>query len=161
MPEPRLTPLIPPATARPIGSGNAPSPSPALPALRRRLPEAAWSYTIARIDRSGRIAERRLLQTLGWTAGTRLSVTSRDDTAVLVHRDPEGAFAVIGGPRVKAPAGLRSRCEIRTGDPLLLAANSSADVLLIYPVPHPDHWPLTMMRPWLGTGPAGATLRFC
>ncbi|MYW96070.1 hypothetical protein G3I59_37070 [Amycolatopsis rubida] len=36
---------------------------------------------------------------------------------------------------MKVPAGLRSRCEIRTGDPLLLAASRSADLLLIYPMP--------------------------
>ncbi|MFE3172918.1 hypothetical protein ACFXPA_01070 [Amycolatopsis sp. NPDC059090] len=106
-----------------------------MPRIHRRLPEAVWSYTIARIDRSGRVAERGLLEALDWPAGTRLSVASRDDAAVVVRRDPEGAFAVIGGPRVMVPAGLRSRCEIRTGDPLLLAANSAADLLLICPMP--------------------------
>ncbi|OAP23421.1 hypothetical protein A4R44_06068 [Amycolatopsis sp. M39] len=75
MPEPRPAPLFPPATARLTGSGKASAPSPAaLPTIHARLPEAAWSYTMARIDRSGRLAERRLLHTLDWSAGTRLSV---------------------------------------------------------------------------------------
>lgn len=35
---------------------------------------------------------------------------------------------------MQVSAGLRSRCEIRTGDALLLAASRCADLLLIYPM---------------------------
>jgi glucokinase len=78
------------------------------------------------------------MRALDWAAGTRLLTTSRDDAVVVIRRDPGGSAAVDRGLRIRIPGALRAWCEIRIGDPLLLAANPAADLLLAYPIPLVD-----------------------
>ena len=142
-----IGPVLPPVLAhhRPVAGGE---PSPArrsvpLPTLiaQRRSPVV---YGLAALDCHGRVADRTVMQALGWSAGLRLDLGEHQ--GVLTARpDPCGPVAVVRPGHFRLPAPLRHRCSLQTGDRVLLAADPARSRLLIYPpaaldtlLPSPD-----------------------
>jgi hypothetical protein len=52
----------------------------------------------------------------------------------VVHRQPSGAFVKATKPYVLLPAGVRHRCGVRSGDQVLVVADSAQDVLVVHPL---------------------------
>src|SRR6266700_1694622 len=88
-------------------------------------------YGFGRIDASGRVAARATIAALGWRGGDRLTLTAEAGVMV-ASRDPGGMVTVPARPYVVIPAALRSRCGLRAGDHVLLAASPGEDVLAAY-----------------------------
>jgi bifunctional DNA-binding transcriptional regulator/antitoxin component of YhaV-PrlF toxin-antitoxin module len=90
-------------------------------------------YGLGRIDASGRIADRAVTTALGWSNGDRLTLTA-EAGVVIARRDPGGLVTMPSRPYVVIPAALRSRCGLKTGDRVLLAAIPGEDLLAAYPL---------------------------
>jgi len=128
-------------TARPVapvipGTSRG-RPRPGKPGTGRPVPLASplgrpeVVYGFGRIDASGRVADRATIAALGWRGGDRLTVTGEAGVMV-AHRDPGGMVTVPARPYVVIPAALRSRCGLRAGDNVLLAASPGEDMLAAY-----------------------------
>jgi bifunctional DNA-binding transcriptional regulator/antitoxin component of YhaV-PrlF toxin-antitoxin module len=93
-------------------------------------------YGMTVLDRHGRLADRIVLQALGWAAGTRLVIGG---TSELITVKPCGAGDTSGASYVTAqgylrlPARIRQRCGLWPGDRVLLAADASELLLRVYP----------------------------
>ena len=128
-----IAPVIPsPAAARPARA----------PAAARTLPLTAPPahpptlgrdvvYGLARIDRSGRVADRAVTGALGWRGGDRLTLTA-EAGVVVIRRDPSGLVTLPPRSCVPIPAALRHRCGLLPGDPVLLTAVPAEDTLTAY-----------------------------
>ena len=130
-----LAPVIPSsAAARPARAPAAARTLPLTvpPALSRQpaLPGDVV-YGLARVDRSGRVADRTVTGALGWRGGDRLTLTAEGGVMV-ARRDPGGMVTVPSRPYVVIPAALRRRCGLRAGDHVLLAASPGQDTLTAY-----------------------------
>ena len=88
-------------------------------------------YGFGRIDASGRVADRATIAALGWRGGDRLTLTA-DAGVMIARRDPGGMVTVPARSYIVIPAALRSRCGLRAGDHVLLAAVTREDVLAAY-----------------------------
>ena len=88
-------------------------------------------YGSGRIDASGRITDRVIITALGWRGGDRLTLTASAGVMV-VRRDPGGILTVPDRPCIVIPAAARSRCGLRAGDGVLLAALPGQDTLAAY-----------------------------
>jgi hypothetical protein len=110
-------------------------------------------YGLGRIDASGRIADRAVTTALGWSNGDRLTLTA-EAGVVIARRDPGGLVTMPSRPYVVIPAALRSRCGLKTGDRVLLAAIPGEDLLAAYPLAIVDQ-AIRSCRPALTT--AGGT----
>ena len=88
-------------------------------------------YGFGRIDASGRVADRVTMTALGWQGGDRLTLTA-DAGVMIARRDPGGMVTVPGRPCLVIPAALRSRCGLRAGDQVLLAALPGEDMLAAF-----------------------------
>jgi hypothetical protein len=104
---PLIAPLIPPSAAR-AGSGRTGG--------IRRLPLAAVPevpddvrYGFGRMDQWGRVADRAVIQVLGWQPGDRLTLTGGAGV-VIARRDPGGLVTMPARPYLAIPAALRRRC---------------------------------------------------
>jgi hypothetical protein len=88
-------------------------------------------YGLARVDRSGRVADRTVTGALGWRGGDRLTLTA-EAGVVVIRRDPSGLVTLPPRSCVPIPATLRHRCGLLPGDPVLLAARPAEDTLTAY-----------------------------
>lgn len=125
-----VAPVIPSAGRggqRHRGRAGAARPLP-LPSPPRR-PDAVYGF--GRIDASGRIADRVVLAALGWRGGDRLTLTASAGVMV-ARRDPGGILTLPERPCIVIPAAARSRCGLRRGDRVLLAALPAQDTLTVY-----------------------------
>ena len=110
-------------------------------AAARRLPLAAVPeipavpddvrYGFGRMDEWGRVADRAVIQVLGWQRGDRLTLTGSAGV-VIARRDPDGLIAMPAKPYLAIPATLRRRCGLRAGDLVLLAGFPGEDALAAY-----------------------------
>lgn len=150
-----IAPVIPSAVRVPAGELRRTRGTRRLP-LAEALPCAADAgdvvYGLGRIDASGRIADRAVTGTLGWSNGDRLTLTA-EGGVVVARRDPGGMVTVPVCPYVVIPAALRRRCGLRVGDRVLLAAVLREDVLAAYPLAVVDQ-AIRAHRPML-SGPGG------
>ena len=143
-------PIVPPvlsdhrsvAVGRPVLAGR-PVPLPTLVA-RRTSPIV---YGVATLDVHGRIADRTVLDTLGWSAGLRLTV-SDNHGVLIVQPDPNGLIAITRPGHFHLPAPLRHRCGLEPGDRVVLAADPTCSRLTIYPPATLD----TLLHPPGSTG---------
>jgi hypothetical protein len=124
-----VAPVIPAAGRglRRPGRPGAGRPVPLASPLGR--PEVVYGF--GRIDASGRVADRATIAALGWRGGDRLTVTA-EGGVMIARRDPGGMVTVPSRPYVVIPAALRSRCGLRAGDHVLLAASPGEDKLTAY-----------------------------
>jgi hypothetical protein len=89
-------------------------------------------YGLAAIDDRGRVADRVVLRSLGWSAGLRLAI--RETAGVLtVTADPDGGYRITNQGNLRLPASLRHRCGLGPGDRVLLAADPDRSRLAVYP----------------------------
>jgi hypothetical protein len=135
MSEPRIAALIPPNSPRSgpeLGRLSDPLPLPPQPPEHAAT---AWRYSLVKIDASGRLASRALVEALGWSPATNLTLALWQGAAVLIRRDPNGTATADCSLRVNVPVALRARCALRSGDPVLMAASPAHQILLIYTVP--------------------------
>jgi len=93
---------------------------------------SAVVYGLAAIDDRGRVADRVVLRSLGWSAGLRLDI--RETAGVLtVTVDPDGGYQITNQGNLRLPASLRHRCGLAPGDRVLLAADPGRSRLAVYP----------------------------
>ena len=114
-----------PPAARPTRPRGRPAaartlPLAAPPARRPPCPRT-WCTGLARIDASGRVADRTVTRALGWHGGDRLTLTASAGV-VTARRDPDGLVTLPPRHYIAIPATLRHRCGLLPGDPVLLAA---------------------------------------
>ena len=88
-------------------------------------------YGLARVDRSGRLADREVTGALGWRSRDRLTLTA-EAGVVVIRRDPAGAVTLPPRCCVPIPAALRHRCGLLPGYPVLLTAVPAEDTLTAY-----------------------------
>jgi len=88
-------------------------------------------YGLARVDRSGRVADRTVTGALGWRGGDRLTLTA-ETGVVVIRRDSSGLVTLPPRSCVPIPAALRHRCGLLPGDPVLLTAVPAEDTLTAY-----------------------------
>ena len=121
----------------PVIPATSPGRGPGKPGAGRPMPLASppgrpdMVYGFGRIDASGRVADRATIAALGWRGGDRLTVTA-EAGVMIARRDPGGMVTVPARPYVVIPAALRSRCGLRAGDHVLLAASPGEDMLAAY-----------------------------
>ena len=131
-----ITPVIP----SPAAAGRAARAPAAVRTLPLAVPPALTHppalpgdvvYGLARVDRSGRVADRTVTGALGWRGGDRLTLTA-EAGVVVIRRDPSGLVTLPPRSCVPIPAALRHRCGLLPGDPVLLAARPAEDTLTAY-----------------------------
>ena len=148
-----IAPVIPSPAAAAGRAARAPGAARTLPlavppALSR--PPALGQdvvYGLARVDRSGRVADRTVTGALGWGGGDRLTLTAEADV-VVIRRDPSGLVTLPPRSCVPIPAALRHRCGLLprrprpAGSPAgrghadrLLARGGGSGPRRAYPVP--------------------------
>jgi hypothetical protein len=115
------------------GTVRSPHPLP-LAALGARRTSSAV-YGLAALDCHGRVADRIIMQTLGWSPGLRLRIEIEEAAtgALTAAPDPQGAYRITSQGHVRIPAPLRHRYGLRAGDRVLLAAHPEQSQLVIYP----------------------------
>ena len=130
-----LAPVIPSSGAYAARPARAPAAARTLPLAvpPARPPSLPGDvvYGLARVDRSGRVADRSVTGALGWRGGDRLTLTA-EAGVVVIRRDPSGLVTLPPRPYVPIPAALRHRCGLLPGDPVLLAAVPAEDALTAY-----------------------------
>ena len=105
------------AAARPVRAPAAARTLPlAVPAARLPALGRDVVYGLARVDRSGRVADRTVTGALGWRGGDRLTLTA-EAGRVVIRRDPSGLVTLLPRSCVPIPAALRHRCGLLPGDP--------------------------------------------
>jgi hypothetical protein len=109
-------------------------PLPALPSLR--LPTDAAPDTalldMARLDRSGRIYARPLLDTLGWRTGHHVDIAVVAGMLV-IGSTPTGLHIVGNRGVLTLPAAARSMSGMEPGSPVVLLASPPQNVLIVHP----------------------------
>jgi hypothetical protein len=149
---PALIPSPPPSAlvAPPSGTGSTswalPTPG-GVPGLRRaplplaELPELGdpadapggrLVCSAATMDCNGRLADATVIGALGWGVGARLDIRVRSGL-VIVSAAPDAVFTISRAGHLRLPAPVRHRCELASGDRLLLVADPDAGTLLVYP----------------------------
>jgi hypothetical protein len=86
---------------------------------------------MATLDCHGRVADRTVLQALGWLTGHRLTIHETDGTLTVIP-DPDGEARVSGQGHLRIPAAVRHSCALDTGDRVLLVADPDRCRLAIY-----------------------------
>jgi hypothetical protein len=123
-----IAPVIPSsAAARPARAPAAARTMPlTVPPVRPPALPRDVVYGLARVDRSGRVADRTVTSALGWRGGDRLTLTA-EAGVVVIRRDPSGPLTLPPRSCVPIPAALRHRCGLLPGDPVLLTAAPAED----------------------------------
>jgi bifunctional DNA-binding transcriptional regulator/antitoxin component of YhaV-PrlF toxin-antitoxin module len=99
-----------------------------------RLPrDASMLYDIGRVDASGRVENRNIIEALRWQAGDKLELILAQG-AIVIRASSDGHFSVPRRPRIIIPATARQRHAIRPGDHVLVAAAPEYGVLIMYPL---------------------------
>ncbi|WP_327010747.1 hypothetical protein OHA72_27815 [Dactylosporangium sp. NBC_01737] len=127
--EQMIAALIPTPLPRPR---PAPAPLPTLPAVPSGAAPVVPTLDIARLDRSGRVSARSLLDHLGWRPGQRLGVDVIHG-AILIWPATDGQPLVGARGDLALPVAVRQMCAIRTGDLVVLAAERTHDLLIVHP----------------------------
>ncbi len=87
-------------------------------------------YGLAALDDRGRVADRVIMQALGWSAGLRLDIRETGGVP-RVLTDPTGVYQVTSQGHLRLPVALRHRCGLQAGDRVVLAADLDAARLLL------------------------------
>jgi bifunctional DNA-binding transcriptional regulator/antitoxin component of YhaV-PrlF toxin-antitoxin module len=135
-----IAPLL--LAALPVRTPSAgPAHPPQAAAVPRRglsLPEppitrtADTVYGMSALDRGRRIADRAVIDALGWTPGTRLHLDAAR-THLTLRAAIDGALAVTDHRYLWLPAATRQRLGLQPGDRVLLAAQPGRQTLVVYP----------------------------
>lgn len=137
-----MTASVPPVVPKLTSRGGAADPGP-LRRARRPLPVPASDshfarvtdtvYALSAVDKSGRVADRSIVQVLGWVPGTRLDV--RELAGIIVVRAArDGVHRVDDRGYLLLPLAVRRWCRLTAGDRVLLAADPATGVLMAHPL---------------------------
>jgi hypothetical protein len=123
-----------PATGRVAGLRRAPLPLVELPEVGDPADEPGGRLvcSAATMDCNGRLADITVIGALGWGVGARLDIRVRAGL-VIVTGAPDAVFTITRAGHLRLPAPVRHRCELASGDRLLLVADPDAGSLLVYP----------------------------
>lgn len=138
---PVIGPIAPVVLASARRRGPAGGPGAGFLRMRRTLPlptlapirDRVTRYGMAAMDDRGRIADRVIVDALGWTPDTTLAAEPSDGGVILVRPVVGGALRPSASRHLRLPAATRHRCGLVPGDRLLLAADPSTGELTIYP----------------------------
>ncbi|RKE11106.1 hypothetical protein C8E86_6028 [Catellatospora citrea] len=86
---------------------------------------------VARLDGSGRVSARPLLQALGWCPGQGVDIDVRHGR-LAVTADPRGRYALDPRGLLALPAPLRRLCGLAAGGQVLLAALPAHHLLVVH-----------------------------
>lgn len=113
---------------------HTPPPLPALPApqLPMFTRPGQLHLGIARLDWSGRLHQRALLCTLGWSAHQAVDLTVIDD-AIVITASTTGLHSLGPNTELTIPAAARRLCGITDGSRILLAACPDQQLLVLHP----------------------------
>jgi bifunctional DNA-binding transcriptional regulator/antitoxin component of YhaV-PrlF toxin-antitoxin module len=113
--------------------GAAPEPARTLPLTRlQRLPrETSMLYGIGRVDSSGRVANREIIEALHWQPGDRLEIVLMP-SAIVIRACPDGLLRVPQRPAIVIPRPARTLHRIEAGDHVLLAASPEYDLVIVH-----------------------------
>ncbi|RBQ05728.1 hypothetical protein DQE82_25815 [Micromonospora sp. LHW51205] len=92
---------------------------------------AAALCAVASVDVSGRLADRRPLQALGWFAGRAVEVVGRKDAFAVTAR-PDARTTIGGQGHLVLPSSVRRSCGIGPGHRLLVLAYPDRSLLVAY-----------------------------
>ena len=90
-------------------------------------------YDIGRVDDSGRVGNRDIVEALRWQPGDKLE-TLLIQGAIIIRVSPDGPFSVRQRPRIIIPAAARRRYAIKPGDHVLVAAAPEYGLVIVYPL---------------------------
>lgn len=90
-------------------------------------------FSLVRMDGTGTVAARVALSQLGWRAGWPIRFDVSSGLLVVASSEEPATVRVPAKMGLVLPARLRSRCRIRAGEQVLLAALVDHDVLVVYP----------------------------
>lgn len=90
-------------------------------------------FSLVRIDDTGTVAARAALSQLGWCAGWPIRFEVSSGLLVVARSEEPATVRIPAKMGLVLPARLRSRCRIRAGEQVLLAALVDHDVLVVYP----------------------------
>ena len=107
--------------------GRGKPPLAALPPRR----EGCGVYGLASVDARGRIADQQVLNALGWRPGHRLDIRAMADLLV-VRSCPDGVFSITNQGHLRLPAPTRRWIGLSAGDRVFLAAEPSAQRLIVH-----------------------------
>lgn len=108
-----------------------PAPLPALPPARTADSVGSVLFATCVTDRSGRVGAAQLLSVLGWKPGDRIAVDAVHGTALIrAHRTGQHGIGSRGD--IGIPTAVRAMSGIHIGQPVLLAALSSHQVLVVH-----------------------------
>lgn len=128
-----ISALAPPSTVpdTPSHGPRAIHRRPPLAELATPRPRCTTFYGMGTIDRSGRIANRAVVAALGWRPGDRLEFLVAG--GVIVARPSRGGLVEMWQkPYVAIPAPIRHRCDLRSGDRVLVVAHPERRNLVVY-----------------------------
>ncbi|MEV6810554.1 hypothetical protein [Micromonospora sp. NPDC051296] len=109
-----------------------------MPALPARLcppaiTDAALLLWMALPARCGRASAQHLLRALGWPPQHRIDIQPRPGMLVICSAS-DGHHQVGGRGELLLPASARQMCRIEPGQPVLLAAIVTHDLLVVHPI---------------------------
>ncbi|MGI5151418.1 AbrB/MazE/SpoVT family DNA-binding domain-containing protein [Plantactinospora sp. CA-294935] len=90
-------------------------------------------YALSAVDKSGRIADRSIVQVLDWVPGARLDVRERAGM-IVVRAALDGVHRVDDRGYLLLPLAVRRWCRLGAGDRVLLAADPTSGVLVAHPL---------------------------
>ncbi|MEV4666126.1 AbrB/MazE/SpoVT family DNA-binding domain-containing protein [Micromonospora echinofusca] len=102
-----------------------------LPSLTRAVRTQAALCAVTSVDASGRLADRRPLQALGWLAGRTVEVTGRE-MAITVTARRDGRWKISRQGHLVLPSSVRRSCGIGPGHRLLVLAYPDRSLLLAW-----------------------------
>lgn len=133
-------------------AANAPQPLP-LSRLPRLPRETSMLYQICRIDSSGRIGNRTVIDALHWQPGDRLDMAFTPN-AVVIRPAAAGVLHVLRRRCVVIPASARRFLDVVPPDQVLLAATPEYQVLIVHSIHAMDDMLVAFYRETAG-GEAG------
>ncbi|MBF6122101.1 AbrB/MazE/SpoVT family DNA-binding domain-containing protein [Nocardia terpenica] len=98
------------------------------PTSYNRIPVVFGSVLI---NHAGRLAEQRVLSSLGWTPGTPIDIRPAVPGVLLVVGTADGSSAIARNGQLPIPAVIRRREKLRIGHRVLLAAHPQQNRLII------------------------------
>lgn len=125
----QITPLFVPPTARPRSAPQQQF----FPTLPQHREDADLRLAIARVDHSGRVGDRWLIDALGWKPGASHDVTVTPSGAV-VTITATGPYVINARGHVFLPTSVRQGLRVDANQRLLLAADLEASKLTIHAI---------------------------
>ncbi|MFJ9782472.1 hypothetical protein ACIRSS_23020 [Amycolatopsis sp. NPDC101161] len=103
-----------------------------VPPLEPLVDNSTAGFALVRVDGSGAVASKAAITLLGWSAGIPIRYDIRSGL-IVVTADPTAGRRVPAKLNLVLPTKIRSRCRVRAGDQVFLAALLEHKLLVIYP----------------------------